>query len=336
MLLLYRLIVIQVERYKQIKRLESDDSSSTKENKRLLLSMHNSDQYYNYSTKVILRELLQQSDVNEKLITYVVKRHLSHASSLADENYFNPPSGSGWSPSDYSFNSSDDIRTFQGREYSIGPGDLELLPIASYEVGSGAYTRSQTTSFTGSERQDSCVIELETGEYGVLEDLPEISSSQPVEDIVKLIFEATNSRLFSEETDSDSSLSAILRVKPPPPAVTEEPSRAGLGLDLSRLLGSTEADALKALPSTKRASRPAFIRPVESNHQTSVEPLQTISMGVHLNDLKLDSNQISNAQVHDGLLNNKKLTSVKHSDSKLLHDVRPARFKSMMKSGWCR
>jgi len=56
MLLLYRLVVIQLQRYHLIKQGEVGDVITMNESSsraRLILSSRSTDQYYNYSTKVL-------------------------------------------------------------------------------------------------------------------------------------------------------------------------------------------------------------------------------------------------------------------------------------------
>lgn len=79
LLLLYRLIVIQIERHKpkahthpseEYMRLSESGSRS-----RLMVHSNSTDQYYNYRTKVKLRE--PQEDPNEPMVDYIIKRRLS-------------------------------------------------------------------------------------------------------------------------------------------------------------------------------------------------------------------------------------------------------------------
>ena len=197
MLLLYRLIVIQLERYKLLKEIEEGDTATMKENKRLLLSSCTTDQYYNYSTKVILRELQQPIDPSEKTITYIIKRHMSLPTSLAD---FSAERMAQREPTEYSFNSMDDIRTLYGREFSFAPGDFELLPIAAYDVGgASSYASISMTGSEGAGLGGSCVVDVETQ---TIDDLM---------DIADVIVGRTD--MFQSETDSEASLAAILRAK---------------------------------------------------------------------------------------------------------------------------
>ena len=81
-LLMYRLIVINTERRKELKMQNSTDSYNMSEsNSKARLMLHsNSDPFYNYDkynwdTKVRLREPVE--DPNELPVEYIIKRHIS-------------------------------------------------------------------------------------------------------------------------------------------------------------------------------------------------------------------------------------------------------------------
>lgn len=85
MLLLYRFVVIQLQRYHLLKQTEEGDTITMVESNsrsKLILSCNSTDQYYNYSTKVILKE--SEIDPNDVDITYVLKRHMSIQPDAAD------------------------------------------------------------------------------------------------------------------------------------------------------------------------------------------------------------------------------------------------------------
>ncbi len=77
MLLLYRLVVVQMERRRHRRTgkeyLNLSESSSRS---RLMPNSNSTDIYYNYKTKINLRE--PKEDPDEPKVDYVIKRHLSN------------------------------------------------------------------------------------------------------------------------------------------------------------------------------------------------------------------------------------------------------------------
>ena len=78
LLLLYRLVVIQIERRRPHDPSKDDDYmrlSESSSRMRLMVHSNSTDQYYNYRTKVNLREPPDNPD--EPKVNYIIKRHLS-------------------------------------------------------------------------------------------------------------------------------------------------------------------------------------------------------------------------------------------------------------------
>jgi hypothetical protein len=89
LLLLYRLVVIQIERHRPASKatMPSDEymrlSESGSRSSRLMVHSNSTDQYYNYKTKVKLRE--PKEDPNEPPVQYVIRRHFSFTEEKKEE-----------------------------------------------------------------------------------------------------------------------------------------------------------------------------------------------------------------------------------------------------------
>lgn len=228
MLLLYRLIVIQLERYQILKASEGDGSTmkeSSSRAKLLLLSAGNTDQYYNYSTKVILRET--SSDANEVTVTYVIRRHMS----------LPPEPGSAAAAGDD--DSVEDVRTLYETESLVFPGDFELHSVRSDATNGGRTTR--TTATTPTTPTDSRVIEVDEREALV------DPGQRTFDRIIAGGVADDDHRVFCD-SDSDDSVMASLVTKPPRLGNTVRTQCAGvvpstLALSLPTTTTAAAADA---------------------------------------------------------------------------------------------
>ena len=160
---------------------------------------------YDPQTKVMIKERVFKGEADQRFVHYVVKRHLDQADSYAGENSL---------ASDLSYNSSDDIQTYNGKEKKI-PVDIGNLPIASYDMGSSSLTTNGHNSL-----ESDVILDLDH-DHDYDRDSKSLKEKRPIDDVVWLIFNSKEKQFYKD--DSDSSLSAILKIAPhaPKPSPTK-------------------------------------------------------------------------------------------------------------------
>lgn len=147
LLLIYRLVVIHVERYQNAHPDADLKPSRDSIGLKLVVSAENSDQYYRYVTKVDLRE--SRPPVNEPDYNYVIRCHISdrgggsRSSSRCDVQSAVTPAGVGGAPSMWwSYHNIEADRTSQDQSHDDDDDERQLREKDLHQSDSALYLRS--------------------------------------------------------------------------------------------------------------------------------------------------------------------------------------------------
>ena len=246
MLLIYRLIVIQIERYQSLHEPSEADlaaaAAKTASKQRIVLTSNvTTDQYYNYSTKIVLREPVDDP-AGELAVTYVIKRHVSLQTSDGADG-----------------DSTADVRTLSDLVGACAPSTS----------GAGEYQLQRKTRRAALIPADAILDDDGGGSVNGALDVNDTEDEEGSSFVIDMAQVEYADRKFAAETDSENSVDVSLdpkkspRPAPPPPPTPQR------------------KEAVAKTAKEPSEERQLLLQPQQEEQQELDQPHQELTVVVH-------------------------------------------------------